>query len=185
MNTLKTLSTRITLGLVLLCGLSLAQAATYSFTIEGTVDIGEETFGPGSNAFGLSSGDTITASGLFTADLGAAGNETGTVYFSTGTSNTLSIDLNGTLLTQTDDDGYGSGLGPYLTFGAGALSDFDFQTSGVFNSSFLFFDNVENSTMFGTWTSVTLTEVPVPAAVWLLGSGLLGLVGIARRKVRA
>jgi len=35
-------------------------------------------------------------------------------------------------------------------------------------------------------TSLTLTsavpEVPVPAAVWLFGSGLLGLVGIARRK---
>jgi len=28
----------------------------------------------------------------------------------------------------------------------------------------------------------TLTTVPVPAAVWLFGSGLLGLVGIARRK---
>lgn len=27
-----------------------------------------------------------------------------------------------------------------------------------------------------------LTAVPVPAAVWLFGSGLLGLVGIARRK---
>jgi hypothetical protein len=26
------------------------------------------------------------------------------------------------------------------------------------------------------------TVVPVPAAVWLFGSGLLGLVGIARRK---
>lgn len=28
----------------------------------------------------------------------------------------------------------------------------------------------------------TATPVPVPAAVWLLGSGLLGLVGIGRRK---
>ena len=27
-----------------------------------------------------------------------------------------------------------------------------------------------------------LNPVPVPAAVWLFGSGLLGLVGIARRK---
>ncbi len=29
---------------------------------------------------------------------------------------------------------------------------------------------------------VELTAVPVPAAVWLFGSGLIGLVGVARRK---
>jgi hypothetical protein len=33
--------------------------------------------------------------------------------------------------------------------------------------------------------SYTSTVVPVPAAVWLFGSGLLGLVGIARRKKAA
>jgi hypothetical protein len=32
---------------------------------------------------------------------------------------------------------------------------------------------------------VEQTAVPVPAAVWLFGSGLLGLVGIARRKQTA
>lgn len=31
----------------------------------------------------------------------------------------------------------------------------------------------------------TISEVPVPAAVWLFGSGLLGLVGVARRKAKA
>lgn len=30
--------------------------------------------------------------------------------------------------------------------------------------------------------TIELNEVPVPAAVWLFGSGLLGLVGVARRK---
>ena len=39
---------------------------------------------------------------------------------------------------------------------------------------------------FGGLYSVAMTAkpsaVPVPAAIWLLGSGLLGLVGIARRK---
>ena len=29
---------------------------------------------------------------------------------------------------------------------------------------------------------VAVAPVPVPAAVWLFGSGLLGLVGLARRK---
>lgn len=33
-----------------------------------------------------------------------------------------------------------------------------------------------------SWSSSSLAAVPVPAAVWLFGSGLLGLAGIARRK---
>jgi hypothetical protein len=31
--------------------------------------------------------------------------------------------------------------------------------------------------------TLTPTTVPVPAALWLLGSGLLGLVGISLRKI--
>jgi hypothetical protein len=31
---------------------------------------------------------------------------------------------------------------------------------------------------------MTPSAVPVPAAVWLFGSGLLGLIGVARRKSR-
>ena len=32
------------------------------------------------------------------------------------------------------------------------------------------------------WDDISVTAVPVPAAVWLFGSGLLGLVGVARRR---
>ena len=38
----------------------------------------------------------------------------------------------------------------------------------------------------GTWTiEGTVSAVPVPAAVWLFGSGLVGLAGIARRRKTA
>jgi hypothetical protein len=35
------------------------------------------------------------------------------------------------------------------------------------------------------FTYASFTPIPVPAAVWLFGSGLLGLVGISRRKKSA
>ena len=39
-----------------------------------------------------------------------------------------------------------------------------------------------NNLSLGDGFSGTLTTVPVPAAVWLLGSGILGLLGLARRR---
>jgi hypothetical protein len=154
-----------------------AAAVTYNFTIIGDVQLGDET---DPNDYNLSAGDTITATGTFTADLGTIGNETGTVLFSVS-GNTMTIDLNGTLLYETDHD---TGSGPSLTFNSGSLFDFYYNkttSSPIFYSSFLFFDDTD--LMVGEWRSdVTLTPVPVPAAVWLFGSGLLGLAGIARSK---
>lgn len=34
----------------------------------------------------------------------------------------------------------------------------------------------------GAWINSTVKPVPVPAAVWLFGSGLIGLIGFARRR---
>lgn len=42
-----------------------------------------------------------------------------------------------------------------------------------------------STTSTGGSYSMSITAVPVPAAVWLFGSGLIGLIGIARRKVQA
>lgn len=172
-------------ALALFCAMPAAHAAAtaYNFTITGEIQLGSE-FDP--NDYGLSFGDIVTATGTFTADLGTVGNETGTVFFSTGTGNSMTIDLNGTLLFASDDIGYGTGAGPSLSFNSGSLSDFFFNktsSSPAFYSSFLFFDDTDM--MVGEWTSLNLTvvqtPVPVPAAVWLFGSGLLGLASVARR----
>jgi hypothetical protein len=47
--------------------------------------------------------------------------------------------------------------------------------------------NMEIRTTFGDlwvldYSEIVINSVPVPAAAWLFGSGLVGLVGIARRK---
>ncbi len=57
--------------------------------------------------------------------------------------------------------------------GTGVVSGNDYQSTGVTWSL-----SASNATTY----SMTVTAVPVPAAVWLFGSGLIGLIGIARRK---
>jgi hypothetical protein len=42
-----------------------------------------------------------------------------------------------------------------------------------------------NITALGSGGGGGPPPVPLPAAVWLLGSGLLGLTGVARRKLKA
>ncbi len=56
--------------------------------------------------------------------------------------------------------------------------------SGTFSGVRLDISNASAApSMLGT-TSAGVAVVPVPAAVWLFGSGLIGLVGIARRRRR-
>ena len=57
-------------------------------------------------------------------------------------------------------------VGDNLTFGFGAVST-------NYNGSGVFYDNL---------SFAQVAPVPVPAAVWLFGSGLLGLLGVARRR---
>lgn len=205
-------------GLLLLAaGSAQAISVTYNFTITGTVDVlgsktvkktnssGEETFNETtteSNAYGLNAGDTITAFGSFTADLGDIGSETVTVYFDlaafNANGNTLTIDTNGTQniqLLASDDVSYLSGGGPYLTFSNGALTDFDYLKSAVspkFNSAFMNFDDMTSSSstvvtgngknqvtttttyqsMLGTWNSAVITPIPEAETYAMMLAGL-------------
>ena len=59
-------------------------------------------------------------------------------------------------------------------FGGGSYSK-----SGIGGSSVL-----DNSVgVFGAWVVAAPNPVPIPATAWLFGSGLIGLIGLARRKV--
>lgn len=180
----RTFSTLMTLMLILVSASS-AKASLVSYSITGTVSAGDDVFGP--NAFNLSTGDTIIASGTFD-DSVLAGDGSGTVSFGMGSGNTMTIvnsDANSSInLAASDDDGYAGGGAPGLTFGIGtALADFDFLELGVFDSDFLFFGDSTNSSVIGAWDSnANITVIPVPAAVWLFGSGLLCLAGIVRKK---
>ncbi len=78
--------------------------------------------------------------------------------------------------------------GKLAVFGTGATSglkifavyDFDNETFLAFASNASGVGTTQVGD--GTFTNPGAAVVPVPAAAWLFGSGLLGLVGVARRK---
>ena len=75
-----------------------------------------------------------------------------------------------------------SGTGSDLTGGAGTWTGTVVNFGNV-GAAWTAFDGTPYSEKFDiTVNGVEAPPIPVPAAVWLFGSGLLGLVGVARRK---
>ncbi len=58
-------------------------------------------------------------------------------------------------------------------------SGMGYVASGV--DEYLFMTRGQNITVVGGTNITMASSVPVPPAIWLLGSGLLGLIGVARR----
>lgn len=161
-----------------------AATTTYNYVITGDIFLGDES---SPNAFGLTAGDTITAFGTFTVDDSFA-TSGGTVSFEAGSGNSMTIDLNGTLLSASDALSYPAGAptGPTIQFTSGwTVYDFfyDKTSSPVFYSSFTQFDDTDS--LYGEWqTAASVTAVPEAEtyAMMLAGLGLVGLMGAARRK---
>ena len=58
-------------------------------------------------------------------------------------------------------------------------------SAGIIGSAWGDFDGTQYSEVFNVNVTAASSPVPVPAAVWLFGSGLMGLVGVARRRKQA
>jgi hypothetical protein len=80
------------------------------------------------------------------------------------------------------DSAYNLGADPRFSNFAhtGSSAQIDFFIFGEGNQSL----DDESWAMDNLRVSVTTQAAPLPAAVWLFGSGLLGLIGVARRKAR-
>jgi hypothetical protein len=77
--------------------------------------------------------------------------------------------------------GVGGDLSPPIAFAA-------LEEDGVFSGLFFSFSGEASGGVALSWEwgsdapLVGVSAIPIPAAAWLFGSGLLGLIGIARRK---
>jgi hypothetical protein len=113
------------------------------------------------------------------ADLGS-GISYGTVTSSAadnGTTQLVSMSLSQSLLDALTTIGHAGGG----DFGiGGALNSNDQTTAGAIERIFRGTSNFASLSSLEITTSVS--AVPVPAAVWLFGTGLLGLVGVSKRR---
>jgi hypothetical protein len=128
-------------------------------------------------------GSDIVASSL--VDLWANGSTNTILYEEDGTANY------GDVWTGTTPDGNAD---PFTALGASTLlSRFGFPYNASQNISaapLAYTDQFNQNHLYGVSQELivlasgeaVLSPVPVPAAVWLFGSGLLGLIGVARKK---
>lgn len=91
---------------------------------------------------------------------------------------TTTIDMNGFFANWENIDFYQGNSSASLTTSNCVAGTCDFTASWT---QFFYGGSVDGNT--GCWIlHGQVSGIPVPAAAWLMGSGLIGLVGVARRK---
>ncbi len=130
-------------------------------------------------------GDLIVNQGVIDLEIAGTGygeydelNVLGSSIFSADTTINLHF-INGFAPSARDDFN--------LVWGNAGMSGLDLATFNVLGleAGFeydIFSDSYGNITLFALNDGVSTSVVPVPAAVWLFGSGLIGLVAVGRRR---
>jgi hypothetical protein len=175
---------KVLVSLLFMLAATSAGATTVYFTLTGHVT---DYFG--GTDFGLIVNDPVTATGSFDDSLigGDIITGSGTLDF---TSDITDLVITAGLQTFTSADDNGSGqleiINGIVLDGFSSSAGFVYAgtnagehelTSDAGTDTFL--GNVE---ILGVWDTFSMTTVPVPAAIWLFGSGLIGLVAVARKK---
>ena len=120
--------------------------------------------------FGLQVGDTIS------------GNEMFRDFDGDGTAETRVIDNLNSAIPYADTLTYSPIVYPDFTLQGPAPMAATDATPGLSSGPFVGIRVLLDIGSGNSMTVSSISAVPVPAAVWLFGSGLIGLIGVARRK---
>jgi hypothetical protein len=177
-----------------------------SLVLDGyTLDLVNGTNGVAYNSFDLS-GLSIAASGYLVlcdntqavANCNAEIASASWIQNGGSDGDAVALLFGGTLLDSVTYEGIGSALGLYAEGNSFTTADSNSITMSIARLPDGIDTNI-NAIDFGSACltpgganisgtgdcSVSVNPVPVPAAIWLFGSGLIGLIGVSRRKATA
>ncbi len=117
-----------------------------------------------------------------------ADHETGGLWGAAGSFTQIGDNGVGVLPTAVyNSGGHTTGLVPFYAKGADAelfnayLNGTDTQVASRYGVDASFNKYIDNTNIFSVMNEANATPTPIPAAAWLLGSGLAGLAGVRRR----
>jgi hypothetical protein len=146
-----------------------------SSSASGNLGVRSNTYGDGTSLDGGSGSGDLDEGLLFTFDTLVHLDYINFDHFTSGNADDFNLTVDGVLLLYDFNANDSSSL---VTNVVGEFDEYNFQ--GIIGKEFLFWAD-GNSDSFRI-DEIEVSAVPVPAAVWLMSSGLLGLFGFSSKR---